>query len=146
MVNESGRQVVRVALLKYTPQEVERLVERIDRDDWIEFGPQGIKNLVSRRRHLRLGYEKAKKSKNLSPNSRAGEFALANRDGNATLILDSDPIGKASGQRPTKVRCALRSSSAFSQITEARDIGPVADLLEDPAAASPAGRSCSAIA
>ena len=72
MVNVSRRQIVRIALLEYTPQEVKRLVERIDRDDWIQFGPQGIKNLVSRRRHLRLGYEKAQQSENLSPNSCAG--------------------------------------------------------------------------
>ena len=48
VVDVAWRQVVRVALLEDAPQEVDRLVERVDRDLRVEFGPQRIEDLVPR--------------------------------------------------------------------------------------------------
>ena len=46
MVHIPGRQVLRVTLLKDSPKEVQGLIERIDRDLWVELGPKCIEDLV----------------------------------------------------------------------------------------------------
>jgi hypothetical protein len=126
------RQIIHVPLFKHAPKKVDGLVEGVQGIGRIEFGPQGVKNLVAGARQVGLREEKTEQRENLASDRRPLYETFASLYGNPDLVLDNDAIRELPGESPSEGRCTGQFSLSMSVRTKPCNVRLVADRLQEP--------------